>query len=62
MQRLTISLDHETAAALDAFMAGRGYGNRSEAVRDLLRSGLRDAAGEQDPTSTTIMSGTWAAG
>lgn len=49
MQRLTISLDHETAAALDAFMAGRGYGNRSEAVRDLLRSGLRDAAGEQDP-------------
>lgn len=49
MQRLTISLDYETAAALDAFMAGRGYGNRSEAVRDLLRSGLRDAAGEQDP-------------
>lgn len=48
MQRLTISLDHETAAALDAFMASRGYGNRSEAVRDLLRSGLRDAAGEQD--------------
>ena len=49
MQRLTISLDHETAAALDAFMAGRGYGNRSEAVRDLLRSGLREAAGEHEP-------------
>lgn len=43
MQRLTISLDDETAAALDAFMAARGYSNRSEAMRDLLRGGLRDA-------------------
>jgi CopG family transcriptional regulator, nickel-responsive regulator len=49
MQRLTMSLDDDTAAALDAFMAGHGYSNRSEAVRDLLRAGLRDAAAEQDP-------------
>jgi CopG family nickel-responsive transcriptional regulator len=50
MQRLTMSLDDNTAAALDAFMAGRGYSNRSEAVRDLLRAGLRDAAAEHDPS------------
>jgi len=49
MQRLTISLDDETAAALDAFMAGRGDANRSEAIRDLLRAGLRDAAGASQP-------------
>ncbi len=49
MQRLTISLDDNTAAALDAFMAGRGYLNRSEAVRDLLRAGLSEEAGVQDP-------------
>jgi CopG family nickel-responsive transcriptional regulator len=54
MQRLTISLDDETTAALDAFMAGRGDANRSEAIRDLLRAGLRDdslrdAAGASQP-------------
>ncbi|UPY35627.1 nickel-responsive transcriptional regulator NikR [Sediminicoccus sp. KRV36] len=50
MQRLTISLDDDTAEALDAFMTNRGYDNRSEAMRDLLRAGLRDAAGERDPS------------
>jgi CopG family nickel-responsive transcriptional regulator len=50
MQRLTLSLDDDTAAALDAFMAGRGYSNRSEAVRDLLRASLRDASAQQDPS------------
>ncbi len=37
MQRITISLDDETARALDVHVAQRGYGNRSEAVRDLVR-------------------------
>ena len=35
MQRLTITLDDETAQALDAHMAAQGYSNRSEANRDL---------------------------
>ena len=34
-QRVTITLDDETASALDQFMARRGYANRSEAMRDL---------------------------
>ena len=50
MQRLTITLDDETAAGLDAFMADRGYGNRSEAMRDLLRGALRDASAAQAPS------------
>lgn len=40
MQRTTITLDDELMAELDAFMASRRYANRSEAIRDLVRSGL----------------------
>jgi CopG family transcriptional regulator, nickel-responsive regulator len=40
MQRVTITIDDDLAAEIDAFMAGRGYANRSEAIRDLARSGL----------------------
>jgi len=40
MQRFTISLDDHLAEEFDALIAERGYGNRSEAVRDLLRSHL----------------------
>lgn len=54
MQRLTISLDDETARALDAFMAARGDGNRSEAVRDLLRAALRDEAGAKAPGTPCV--------
>ena len=37
MQRITISLDDDTAEALDAHVVELGYDNRSEAVRDLVR-------------------------
>ena len=47
MQRLTISLDDDLAAAFDELMRRRGYANRSEAVRDLLRREL----GENDLSS-----------
>lgn len=40
MQRFTISLDDELAAQFDTFIAARGYVNRSEAVRDLIRNRL----------------------
>ncbi len=46
MQRVTITIDDELAAELDRFMEGRGYANRSEAIRDLARSGLQQAATE----------------
>ncbi|MBW7901402.1 MAG: nickel-responsive transcriptional regulator NikR [Rhodocyclaceae bacterium] len=40
MERFTISLDGELAREFDALIAERGYGNRSEAVRDLIRDRL----------------------
>ena len=39
MQRVTLTLDDDLLAALDAHSAHRGYHNRSEAVRDILRDG-----------------------
>jgi len=40
MQRITITLDDTLLAEIDAL----GYQNRSEAIRDLARAGLREAA------------------
>ncbi|MFT4048038.1 MAG: nickel-responsive transcriptional regulator NikR [Solimonas sp.] len=37
MERFTISLEEELAGAFSALMKRRGYRNRSEAVRDLIR-------------------------
>jgi CopG family nickel-responsive transcriptional regulator len=47
MERFTISLDDDLARDFDAFIAARGYGNRSEAVRDLIRARLEQDAGER---------------
>lgn len=50
IERFTISLDRRLAAEFDALIRARGYVNRSEAVRDLLRQRIererlaRDAA------------------
>jgi len=43
MQRITITLDDTLLAEIDAL----GYQNRSEAIRDLARAGLREAAEER---------------
>lgn len=40
MERFTISLDDALAAEFDRLIAARGYSNRSEAVRDILRGYL----------------------
>ena len=44
MQRVTITMDDDLAAELDRYMSVRDYANRSEAIRDLARSGLQQAA------------------
>ena len=46
MQRLTITVDDDLVAEIDSFIAARGYANRSEAIRDLARAGIREAAQE----------------
>jgi CopG family nickel-responsive transcriptional regulator len=40
MERITMSLDSALADLFDAFIAERGYTNRSEAMRDLIRQQL----------------------
>ncbi len=42
MQRITISVDDELLGQFDAYMTAKGYGNRSEAFRDLVRDRLSD--------------------
>lgn len=48
MERFTISLDEDLAQQFDQLIAKRGYSNRSEAVRDLLRSQLENYRLQQD--------------
>lgn len=54
MQRFTISLDDALAADFDALIAQRGYANRSEAVRDLLRNQLERLREADDPGATCV--------
>lgn len=52
MQRITITIDDDLMRELDQLIAARGYQNRSEAIRDLARAGLKqaslDAGGDSD--------------
>ena len=54
MQRTTITLDDDLMARLDEFMAERRYANRSEAIRDLVRSGLEQATVEASPRARCL--------
>lgn len=54
MQRVTITLDDDLMADLDRIIAARGYQNRSEAIRDLARSGLEQAAVEVAGTRNCV--------
>lgn len=48
MERFTISLDDDLAREFDALIAARGYSNRSEAVRDMIRAQLESLRLERD--------------
>jgi CopG family nickel-responsive transcriptional regulator len=54
MQRTTITLDDDLVARLDEFMADRRYANRSEAIRDLVRSGLEQSTLAQSPDAQCV--------
>jgi nickel-responsive transcriptional regulator NikR len=56
MERITISLDAELAAEFDRLIAERGYKNRSEAVRDLLRAHLEQARRQRGEASHCVAS------
>jgi CopG family nickel-responsive transcriptional regulator len=40
IERIGVSLEKELLATFDKVISGRGYKNRSEAIRDLIRSNL----------------------
>jgi CopG family nickel-responsive transcriptional regulator len=54
MQRTTITLDDDLMTRLDEFMTDRRYANRSEAIRDLVRSGLEQSTIEASPRSRCL--------
>lgn len=57
MQRITISLDDDVAAALDHLALRRGYANRSAAVRELVREAAsREAATGPGQTCLGVLS------
>lgn len=56
MQRFTISLDDALAAQFDGWITQRGYGNRSEAVRDLLRAEMQQARLQADAAPDCVAS------
>jgi len=45
LERISITIDPELLARLDAFVAAAGHSNRSEAIRDLIRGRLIEEAG-----------------
>ena len=60
MERFTISLDDELAHEFDRLIESRGYSNRSEALRDLARSGLAHDAETVGETRACIATLTFA--
>lgn len=54
MQRITITIEDELLAEIDATAKDRGYQNRSEIIRDLARAGLQQTAHETAPAGQCV--------
>ena len=54
MERFTISLDEALAKQFDELIAARGYSNRSEAVRDLIRGAIEGDRQRAEPTGHCV--------
>jgi CopG family nickel-responsive transcriptional regulator len=54
MERFTISLDTSLARQFDGLIAARGYRNRSEAVRDLIRGTLEGERQRSEPAGWCV--------
>jgi CopG family nickel-responsive transcriptional regulator len=54
MERFTISLDESLASQFDQLIAMRGYSNRSEAVRDLIRGAIEGDRQRQAPAGYCV--------
>ncbi|AMO46726.1 CopG family transcriptional regulator, nickel-responsive regulator [Kosakonia oryzendophytica] len=57
MQRVTITLDDDLLETLDNLSERRGYNNRSEALRDILRSALsQESAQDNEKQGYAVLS------
>lgn len=54
MQRVTVTLDDDLMNELDRVIAMKGYQNRSEAIRDLARAGIREAVIDASDSETCV--------
>ena len=54
MHRVTISLDETLAREFDLHSAARGYQNRSEAIRDLVREAVGETRLITDPSAQCV--------
>ncbi len=54
MHRITITVEEEFITEIDLIMAARGYENRSEAIRDLARAGMREVAKQGDDKGESV--------
>ena len=54
MERFTISLDEALASQFDQLIAARGYSNRSEAVRDLIRGAIESDRLRETPAGHCV--------
>jgi CopG family nickel-responsive transcriptional regulator len=54
LERLTISLDNQLSDQFDAFIHARGYTNRSEAMRDLIREQLEASRLEKEGSGNCV--------
>lgn len=58
LTRFGISMDGKLLASFDALMERKGYGNRSEAIRDLVRSALVEdqwVSGDEEMVGTVTI-------
>lgn len=55
MQRVTLTLDNDLVEEIDRFMQRRGYHSRSEAVRDILRSGFQQEGADESEHGKTCV-------
>jgi CopG family nickel-responsive transcriptional regulator len=54
MQRITITIEDDLLAEIDAAAEARGYQNRSEIIRDLARAGLLQGAQDEAPSGSCV--------
>ncbi|MGE5384521.1 MAG: nickel-responsive transcriptional regulator NikR [Betaproteobacteria bacterium] len=54
MERFTISIDESLAQDFDLLITNRGYSNRSEAVRDLIRNAIENDRQREAPSGHCV--------